>query len=138
MTKSLSELLNIAHDSQNVIKFENLIYAYARSKSDDTYNGGYWESKNLNNDSWFFCLNSTNDKLHFTDENSNCIQTVSAKCFSVLCFTFALNHIISILYEEKEEDILWKEFNRLYNNCLVNIDLLLNDEERKIFFSIID
>lgn len=139
-TRKIEDLLNLKCSNENVLMLERLIYAYAYNLSGEEYLGGIWTSESIeleNNIFWYYKLNDK-ARWEITCENHLEENNVSTKCFSILSFTFALNHLMSIIYEDENEEELLNEIVRLYNAIRYNIDNLLDEKERKIFFQVID
>ena len=123
-----------------VMMLENIIYTFAANKSSNQYKGGSWKSVNVEKEEisfWYFEL-KTSSTFPFINENKQRDEIVSSKCFSILSFTFALTHLINLIYEDDSQTELITELTSLYYLIKMNIDSILNEKEVEIFLSIID
>ena len=139
-TKKFDDLYELKCNPRYVIMLEKLVYAFANDKSNNQYNGGFWDSVLFSKDDisfWYFLLN-TKEEFTFTNEIKNKDELVSAKCFSLLCFTFAINYMISYAYNDRSSKELVSELTYLYRTTTSNVNLILDENEVEIFYSIID
>ena len=139
-TKEFDDLYELKCNPMYIVKLENLIYSFASMKSSNQYKGGSWKSVIVENEEisfWYFELNDTST-FSFLNENKQKEETVSSKCFSILSFTFALNYLINLIYEDETAIELINELTKLYYLITSNINLVLDKNEVEIFHSIID
>ncbi len=139
-TKEFDDLYKLKCNPMYIIKLENLIYSFASMKSSNQYKSGSWKSVNVENEEisfWYFELKDTST-FSFVNENKQRDELVSSKCFSILAFTFALNYLISYIYEDESANDLINELTNLYYLIISNINLVLDENEVEIFQSIID
>lgn len=139
-TKEFDDLYELKCNPMYILKLESLIYSFASMKSSNQYKGGSWKSVIVENEEisfWYFELNDTST-FSFVNENKQRDELVSSKCFSILCFTFALNYIIGYIYEDETAIELINELTNLYYSIISNINLVLDKNEVEIFQSIID
>ena len=139
-TKEFDDLYELKCNPMYIVKLENLIYSFASMKSSNHYKGGSWKSVIVENEEisfWYFELNDTST-FSFLNENKQKEETVSSKCFSILSFTFALNYLINLIYEDETAIELINELTKLYYLITSNINLVLDKNEVEIFHSIID
>jgi hypothetical protein len=139
-TKNFDDLYKLKCNPKYVMMLENIIYTFAANKSSNQYKGGSWKSVNVEKEEisfWYFELKSSST-FPFVNENRQKEEIVSSKCFSILCFTFALNYLISYIYEDETADELINELSNLYYLIISNINLVLDENEVEIFQSIID
>lgn len=141
-TKEFDDLYKLGSNPRRVIELENLIYVFARRLTNKAYDGGLWNSTLLNNDTdkefWFFELDSKKEWNIVCENPISDDNLVSSKCLSLLAFSFALNYQMSAIYEEVTSSVLLDEIVRLYYTIRDNIDSLLDEHERKIFFQVVD
>lgn len=141
MTKTFDELYELKCRPQHVIKLEQVVYAFARKLSADSYDGGFWKSTLIEKEGdspfWFFELNSKKT-WEITCDNPIGENKVGTKCFSLLCFTFALNYMIAEVHSDIKSQQLLEELIRLYESVIGSIDTLLDKNERSIFYKVID
>lgn len=139
-TKNFDDLYKLKCNPKYVMMLENIICSFAANKSSNQYKSGSWKSVNVENEEisfWYFEL-KTSSIFPFVNENKQKDELVSSKCFSILCFTFALNYLISYIYEDETADELINELSNLYYLIINNTNLVLDENEVEIFQSIID
>ena len=139
-TKNFDDLYKLKCNPKYVMMLENLIYSFAASKSYNQYKSCSWKSVSVENEEisfWYFELKNTST-FPFVNENKQRDELVSSKCFSILAFTFALNYLISYIYEDESANDLINELTNLYYLIISNINLVLDENEVEIFQSIID
>lgn len=139
-TQKFDDLYSLKCNHLNVAKLEQCIYAFARKLSGKTYSGGSWDStlvENENGSFWFFELNDEKS-WEISCENYLSNNIVGTRCFSMLSFLFALNYLMSEIHENENDSELLAEIIDLYYAVRDNAEKLLNEEERKIFFEVID
>lgn len=138
--KKFDDLYELKCNPKYVMMLENLIYSFAANKSSNQYKSGSWKSVSVEKEEisfWYFELKDTSI-FSFVNENKQRDELVSSKCFSILCFTFALNYLISYIYEDETANELITELSNLYYLIISNINLVLDENEVEIFQSIID
>jgi hypothetical protein len=141
-TNNLNDLYNLTVNFPKVAILERYIYAIARDKTDGKYQGGFWDSELIKDkengvEFWFLKLN-TDNKFLFRNENKMCNEEVSSKLFSLLCFTFGVNTFIAAYYEDTSIANIVEELYNLYHLIIANANLVLDEQELNIFYSIID
>ena len=140
MTKDFNELYKLKCDAMEVMKLEKIIYFFAKQLSGGKYNGGLWNSKTIKVEDtvlWYFQLDS-NEKWNLSSDNFNSETGISSSCLSVLSFTFALNYLMSEIVNEVQSKELFDEIERLYYGIIDAIDLILDENEKLIFYKVID
>ncbi|MEV9477882.1 hypothetical protein [Aliarcobacter butzleri] len=140
ITKEFKDLGKIpSNANHNILK--NFLHNIAFARSYGTYNNEEWIDKKVedkeNIEFWYLGL-SSDKKFNFNNENKQKIEVVSSECFSLLCFTFAINHFLFTIYEDEENNELQKELTELYYLVIKNVNLILDEDELEIFNSIID
>ena len=138
-TKNFDDLYKLKCDPKYIMMLENLIYSFAANKSSNQYKSGSWKSVSVENEEisfWYFELKNTST-FPFVNENKQKDELVSSKCFSILCFTFALNYLINLIYEDETATELTTELTSLYYLINMNIELILDENEVEILQSII-
>lgn len=142
-TKNFDGLYDVSPNAMDVVKLEKIVFAFARAKSLDDYDGGYWQSiyikdeEDETNSFWYFAFND-DKKYRFNNENKQKIEQVSSKCLCTLSFMFALSYMINEIYEMDSKQEFAEELTNLYYGIKNNIDKVLDKDEVKIFYSIID
>ena len=141
MTKKFDDLYEITKQHRAVLQLENMVYYFARKLSSGEYNSGMWESKEvkINDDEsfWYFELQD-NKTWTLCSENIQDDVKISTKCLSALSWMFAVNYILSSIYEDKECEKLTEELTELYYKLRDKIGSILDENETKIFYRAID
>ena len=110
-------------------QFEQYLYNVARHFSGN-YNGGYWESKIVENDESGFYL-ELNDNTEYEIINSiNGYDegNMDSKTFSLAISAFALNNFGFKLYEDERPEA--QEFFDLFNFIMRHSYEILNDDDK--------
>lgn len=121
-------------------RLEKMVYFFTQELSEGKYQGGLWKSikvENEENDFWYFELNS-NETWEIVSENYISDNKISTKCFSLLAFSFALNYLMSEIYEDENSKELLDEIIELYYAIRENLDALLDEREKHIFYKVTD
>lgn len=121
-------------------RLEKMVYFFAQELSEGKYQSGLWKSikvENEENNFWYFELNS-NETWEIVSDNYISDNRISSKCFSLLAFSFALNYLMSEIYEDENSKELLDEIIELYNAIRGNLDVLLDVREKHIFYKVTD
>lgn len=139
-TNKFEELYELRCNPILPTRLENLVYVFASRFSDGLYSSGIWKSIKVQNEEkhfWYFELKD--DRVwEIVSENHISDNKVSTKCFSLLSFTFALNYLMSEIYEDSNSQELLDEMVELYYAIRDNLDILLDEREKAIFYKVID
>lgn len=140
MTQKFDELYNLKCNMKDVAKLEQVIYYFAKQLSGGKYSGGFWKSeviKDEDNVFWYFKLNG-DKRWDLQADNITSSTEISTNCLSVLSFTFALNYLMCQIHEDENSKELLDETIRLYYGVIGKIDLILDENEKQIFYRTID
>lgn len=140
MTQKFNELYNLKCNANDVAKLEQVIYYFAQKLSGGKYSGGFWKSeviKDQENVYWYFKLNG-DKRWDLHADNITSSTEISSNCLSVLSFTFALNYLMCQIHEDENSKELFDEIVRLYYGVIGKIDLILDENEKQIFYRTID
>jgi hypothetical protein len=129
-TKQIEDLFDITQNFQYVMSLERHFFNTAEHLSDN-YTGGQWNSEKLAQ-SWFFLLDT--DEMFLVDGIE-----VSAKTFSCVVNYLVLVQVINTLHEKSlEKDPLYSELHYIWRNLINSLADVLNEEERSIYYTLID
>ena len=119
-------------------QFEQYLYNVARHFSEN-YNGGYWESKVIEEEASVFYLELDDDTKYEIRNTINGYDEgdMDSKTFSLAIFAFALNNFGFKLYEDERPEA--QEFFDLYNFVMRHSYAILNDEDKHLqFYNFLD
>ncbi len=139
-TKDFNDLYKLKCNLNEIMKLENLIYFFAGQLSSLEYNNGIWKSKTIEHEDqviWYFNLEG-DKKWKLNSDNIHSETEISTSCLSVLSFTFALNYLMSEIVNDEKSEELFNEIVRLYYAIIGAIDLILDENEKLIFYKVID
>lgn len=140
-TKKFDDLYLLTKRHSAVLQLENMVYFFARKLSNKEYSSGFWESKGIELDDgqsfWYFELQD-NESWDLCSENVQDEVKISTKCLSALSFMFAINYVLSITFEDSECENLNDELIELYYKLRDKISSILDENETKIFYRVID
>lgn len=121
-------------------RLEKMVYVFAHQLSEGEYKSGLWKSIKVEKEEnifWYFELNS-NETWEIVSDNYISDNKISTKCFSLLAFSFALNYLMSEIYEDENSKELLDEIIELYYAIRDNLDVLLDEREKQIFYKVTD
>lgn len=116
------------------VMFEAYLYKTA-DKFSANYQGGYWQSKNIEGVENFFYLELDNDTMYTIKNAHNYYDkgSMDSKVYSLSVFAYALNTFGYHLYHQGRIEAS-EDFFRIYHRVMENALNILKDEEKHAQF----